>query len=249
MKAVPTIGKNHGYSQETVCLLQIGSEFKRQFDNAFKGVYDSRRKILYSGDATVSVSNTTETDAPMKLIVDEAVPNGVGKNGLLQYPSGEPTGFNSQYNDLTSSAALMDLTGKCVLRLISTRQIANTGVHEAIHTAQVYHPFDEQNAAEDVDLTPTGPYRASTGAIKQGFKPSLLANTKLIRTNIMNYPWTSINGGVLVGKIDYDLILSKISPDQAYQLVKQTGEDINRINGAKRPNTQTNSTSSNGQGN
>jgi RHS repeat-associated protein len=198
-----------------VNLPQVANQLNDKFKAAFEGVYDSRRGISYSAEGEVTIN---QENAPMNVMVGESAPYAVNSiTGKKQYITGNHLRVNTLKNTIYSAVAMMDESESCVLQVMSDEYVALTAVHEGLHTGEVYHPFDPQNTAEDVDLERASPVRGKV----MNFQPARGADIRMIRTNIMMYTSTSVNGS----RITDATKLNKISPDQALVFIKAIAND------------------------
>ena len=206
---------------------QVGDEFKKAMMNSLSGVYDERRKIQYSGTGSYQVVDNDD-DIHSNLVELKAGRRLAGR----PYIAGVNFGPNSQANSVGIVAETTDETGCREFR--DPARIGNNIVHEQGHNVNVSHPFDDDNAARDVDLTEAGKTKNDNGQSVLNFVPSQGADTKKIMTNIMMYTITYVNG-VKVGKnIITPLSLSKFSPDQCAIILEQIRKDLNN---SKQPAT------------
>jgi len=208
----------------------IGEAFVKSFSAAFDGVYDEKRKIRYSATAEYEITSQdlTTGDYGAELYSATRTP---GKPFISGFDSNLP---NTQESVVTAASSTLDSkTGELTTR--NPEMIAGTILHEIGHTAGLNHPFDDENKAVDVDLSPAT--ININGKATPTFSLSPGADRTTVLKNRMMYPIITING-VKVGDIIKDpLKLNKFSPDQAYIILSQLREDLN-----KAPNNSTNAT-------
>ena len=201
---------------------KIGDEFTKQFAAAFEGVYDARRKISYSASAEYEVVNEDLTDSDFGVELYDAV----RAKGAKAFIGGLTIDVNTLQN-MVSAAGTVANEGEEGFTQRKASNIASTMTHELIHTANVVHPMDPENTAEDVDLKPAT-FRGVGDKLKPTYVRSTGADMAKILSNIMIYTITQLNGST-VGQIIKDPSkLNKVSPDQAYIIQKQITDDQNK---------------------
>jgi RHS repeat-associated protein len=210
-------------SQYTGSMFVLGDEFAKAFKEAFDGVYDEKRKIKYSASAEYEITGSDLTSDDYGVELNDAKRAKVGGTFISGMNVQAP---NTQKN-VVGAAGAIETEGSSEVVQRKPSVIAKTMLHELVHTANVTHPMDDENTAEDVDLSPTK-YNGNDGKVRRTFTPSAGAKKALILSNIMIYTITGFNGST-VGQIIKDSEkLKKVSPDQAYIIQKQISEDQNK---------------------
>ncbi len=206
-------------------LKNIGAAISQRFMEAYD-LYDEKRQIQYSGslDYEVVDGELSSDDYGISIGDDN---EGGSKIKITGLTASVNTQKNLVFVDGTSA------NGAGVFRTIDIDQVAETAIHEFTHTAGVIgHPFDPENEAQDVDLTPLyykfDPKRSNlefsntplNGFTLKTYLPSEGANETLIMKNIMMYYMILVNDEKPLPNS-----LRKVSPDQAKKVSEQVEKE------------------------
>jgi hypothetical protein len=189
-------------------------ELQRQFESTIESANTS--KIRYS----ISL-NATEDKNPGRY---SAILYDREKGNMIGGIDGNST--NTQDNIVSASAANdveFDKPGTGKPRELI--RIAQTIVHELLHTANLRHTQDPDNNAKDVDLRPEYKIDANGKKVFSTFVPSDGANLNLILHNIVTYGIIFVNGKTVGEQVPDVKKCGDISPDQVKIITEQIDRD------------------------
>jgi hypothetical protein len=194
-------------------------ELQRQFESSFEAANKTNSKIHYSAKIDVTVDK--DPGRYSAILYDREKGNLI--SGI------ESGGANTQDNAVSVAAANnVDPAKPGTGNSRDVKLIAQDIIHELLHTANVKHPHDPDNNAEDVDVKPVFIVGPDGKKVFDTYVPGVKADLNLIIHNIMIYADVPVNGKKVKQHEPDPAKRGEISPDQAKIVSKQVDADTNK---------------------
>jgi RHS repeat-associated protein len=192
-------------------------ELQRQIESSFEAA--NTDKIHYS--AKIDVTADKDPGRYSAILYDRQKGNLIA--GI---ESGPP---NTQDNAVSVAAANnVDPATPGSGNSRDIKLIAQDIIHELLHTANVKHPHDPDNNAEDVDVKPVFKTAPNGQKVFDTYVPGVNANLALIIHNIMIYGDVLVNGKKVKQHEPDPTKRGEISPDQAKIVTQQVDLDTKK---------------------
>lgn len=196
----------------------LKAEIKKQFKSAFDG--QRNKNTTYSASIDVGYAENVPINN-FSVVIDD-FPKGLMKG----FSAGEA---NTQNNSFTVVGGEYEGSDPSKATPRDTRSMAQDVVHELMHTANVKHPDDPTNDAQDVGLEP-GEFKIMPNGVKKmtSYKLGPKASLKEVIQNVMLYNFKVVNGKKVTEYEKDKFKRNKVSPDQAQVAAEQIDKDTKK---------------------
>ena len=191
----------------------LKSEITKQFAEAFNEVKSKQSNVSYSASISVEMVDKLDDHDFGADVFDPEKP----QPGFVAI-AGLTTKVDTKENAVSVTGSKWK-NGEQITK--DAKQVAQDIVHELMHTGGVWHPQDDINTAEDVDLVPIYKPDGKFSTYTLGKKATL----GLVLSNIMIYGDVKIDGKK-VKELQPDIYSrNKVSADQAQIVSDQIKQD------------------------